>query len=195
MHLNDNIHNAFHVVTKTYENIQKLLQFCATHCQTDSHYVQAVDKFLRFKSDQDVTGWLIRNFIVLFQDVNDPELENGWRDGPIYVLEIDLLSYQQQTTQQHPLVHISKYEYAAIESWTSGCSPANHWRFYNPRRNEDLLQIERTHNTLSAKAADIDGCDRHYWGIRTITSTSFPLVELTSDNAVHKIFGCFDRLA
>lgn len=196
MNSNNNIYNAFHVVSKTYEKIQKLMDFCKTDSATKSHYVQSIDKFLRYKSDSDISGWLIRNFITLYQDLHDPELENGWRNGPVYVLEIDLYSsdYSFQTVQQLPIVHLSKYEYVDIESWTPGCSPTNHWRFYNALRNTDIMEIKQNGETTIVIPKNIESSDRYYWGVRKITSKRIALDKLTSENAVHEIFGTFEKL-
>lgn len=47
MSLAENIRNAFHVVYKSYENIQKLIDYCKTTGLEKSSYVIVVDKFLR----------------------------------------------------------------------------------------------------------------------------------------------------
>lgn len=186
-----NIYNAFYVVKKTYDNIHKLMEYCGANGQTESHYVQAVPKFLRYKSDNDVQGWFIKNFIMLFQDVQDPELENGWRNGSVYILEIEL--YDEEGTDL-PLVHLSKYDYKDIENWSAGCSPTNHWRFSDPRHNHDALHIKEKDAYLYATAKNMETCDQNYWGLRTIRSTHFSLLDLASNNAIEKVFGGFEKL-
>ena len=104
MNSNENIRNAFKVVYKTYENIDKLIKYCKTICE-DNGYVVCSNKFLRWKSDNNFYGWAINNFILLFQDKEDIEIENGFRKGPIYSLEID---FNQESL---PTVYLSKYEY------------------------------------------------------------------------------------
>lgn len=63
----NNIRSAFHVVHQTYENLNKLMEYCKTIAPEQSNYICAVDKFLRYKSDTNVSGWYIQNFILLFQ--------------------------------------------------------------------------------------------------------------------------------
>ena len=73
MNSNENIRNAFKVVYKTYENIDKLIKYCKTICE-DNGYVVCSNKFLRWKSDNNFYGWAINNFILLFQDKEDIEI-------------------------------------------------------------------------------------------------------------------------
>ena len=42
MNLGENIGNAFQVVKKTYENIDKLISYCITASEKESHFVPAV---------------------------------------------------------------------------------------------------------------------------------------------------------
>jgi len=62
----ENIRNAFNVVHYTFENILKLLDYCKTIAYKDSNYVSVVNKFLRYKSDSDFSGWFIQDFIIIF---------------------------------------------------------------------------------------------------------------------------------
>ncbi|MFJ5762274.1 hypothetical protein ACIQAA_24755 [Neobacillus sp. NPDC093182] len=132
----DNIRNAFHVVYHTYENIHKLMDYCKTVAAEQSDYVSVVDKFLRYKSDTDFSGWFIQNFIILFQNKNNIVFENEWRDGPLYVMELELYNAElnQEESRELPRIRLSKFEYENMQNWASGCSPANHWRFYYPLR-------------------------------------------------------------
>lgn len=193
---NNNIRNAFHVVYKTYENIQKLMDYCKTIAPEKSNYISVVDKFLRYKSDNDFSGWVIKDFILLFQNKNDIELDNEWRDGPVYVMEIELYDedYSLEEMEHLPCIRLSKFEYHDIQNWSTGCSPSNHWRFYYPLRNSDIMDIKEDGEFLHIKANDQEASNRYYWGVHTITSKRIPLTQVTADNVVEEIFGVFDKL-
>lgn len=192
----ENIRNAFHVVYKSYENIQKLIDYCKMISSEKSHYVNVVDKFLRYKSDTNLSGWLIRDFIVLFQDKYDLELNNKWRDGPIYVMEIELFNPEAdiEKTTEIPCVRLSKFEYESLQNWTNGCSPTNHWRFHDPLRNNDIMNIKEESDYLHITSRDQEASDHNYWGVKKITSKRIPLTDITADNVVEKIFQTFDKL-
>ncbi|WP_379969176.1 hypothetical protein [Ectobacillus sp. sgz5001026] len=191
MNSSENIRNAFMVVHKTYENIQKLMDHCKTIVSEKSNYISVVDKFLRYKSDNDYTGWYIKDFILLFQQRSDNELENEWRDGPIYVMEMEL--YNDESKQQ-PTVYLSKFEYANIGSWSKGCSPANHWRFYNPLRNQEVMNIQTGKETTIATPKTKELGEKYYWGLKKVSYIDFPLTDVNADNVEEKIFGSFDIL-
>ncbi|MGG3235635.1 hypothetical protein ABEP17_19615 [Priestia flexa] len=192
----ENIHNAFHVVYKSYENIQKLIDYCKTIGLEKSNYINVVDKFLRYKSDNNLSGWFIHNFIMLFQDKNDAELDNGWRNGPIYVMEIELYNPESKLENivDLPCIRLSKFEYDNLQKWESGCSPSNHWRFYYPLRRNDIMNIQENGDYLHITTRDQEASNRHYWGVKKITSKRIPLTDITANNVVEKVFGTFDNL-
>lgn len=55
MTLGENIHNAFLVVFKTLENIEKLINRCQEKCIKEMYHLPA-DRFLRYSSDTNWTG-------------------------------------------------------------------------------------------------------------------------------------------
>lgn len=186
----ENIRNAFKVVNKTYENINKMMNYCKTIADEGKEYVISVPKFLRWKSDVDFDGWLINDFILLFQGKDDEELENEWRNGPIYVLDIDF-NYDDT-----PKVYISKFEYKNIENWSNGCSPANHSRFYWPVRNIDEFDCKEIDNyrIWTPKKAKESVADNFYWGIKRAVSYTEELTDINADNIEEKIFDRFTWL-
>lgn len=194
MNSTNNVHNAFHVVYKTYENINKLMDYTATTASEKSHYVSVVDKFLRYKSDNDFAGWFIKNFILIFQDKNHNEFENEWRDGPLYVMEIELYGKDLDVSNQLPCIRLSKFVYGDIQSWSKGCSPANHWRFYFPLRNKEIMNIKTEGDYSYIVPYNQESSDRNYWGVKEIVSKKISLMDVTADNVVEKIFHTFDSL-
>lgn len=193
MNSSENIRNAFVVVHKTYENIKKLMECCKTIGAEKDNYIGVVDRFLRYKSDNDYSGWYIKDFINLFQKKSDEELENGWRSGAIYVMEIEL--YKDDANQDWvPTVHLSKFEYDNIDSWSEGCSPANHWRFFYPLRNKDVMDIHQKNGITVAIPRSKELGEKHYWGLKKLTSISLPLTDINAENVQEKIFRNFDKL-
>lgn len=160
-------------------------------------YVSVVNKFLRYKSDNAFSGWYINDFILLFQRKDSNPFENGWYNSPIYVMEIELYDKDLTLEQaQHlPCVHLSKFEYNDIESWLEGCSPTNHWRFYYPLRNKDVMNITIDDNDLlTATVRNKAIADKDYWGLKTIKSKKVRLMEINADNVIEKVFNTFDSL-
>jgi hypothetical protein len=81
-----------------------------------------------------------------------------------------------------------------MQNWASGCSSANHWRFYYPLRNSDIMDIKKDGDTLYIRPIDQEASKRYYWGIIKITSKTIPLIGLNADNVVEKVFKTFDSL-
>lgn len=186
----ENIRDAFMVVHKTYENVKKLMDYCRTIADGKGQYAMAVDKFLRYKSDNDYAGWYIQDFILLFQRKSDAKLKNKWRMGPVYAMEIELRS---DDPEKVPTIYLSKFEYADIGSWDKGCSPTNHWVFYWPLRHRGNMNIE-TNEGITKAIPKTKDMERTYWGLEKVSYISMPLTDITADNAVEKIFGSFDML-
>lgn len=82
MTVGENIHNAFVVVFRTLQAIEKLIRKCRAELDTKTYYMPE-ERFLRHSSDQNWEGWIYWSFILLFQRREDgPVMENGWIDGP-----------------------------------------------------------------------------------------------------------------
>ncbi|MDR3597709.1 hypothetical protein [Clostridium sp.] len=186
----ENIRNAFKVVNKTYENINKMMNYCKTIADEGNEYVVSVPKFLRYKSDNEFDGWLINDFILIFQSKEDEGLENEWRNGPIYVLDIDF-NYEDT-----PKIYLSKFEYKNIESWSKGCSPANHWRFYWPVRNLEYMKCIDTYGyeIWTPKKGKESAADNSYWGIKKAVCYTEELIDINAENIKEKIFDRFTWL-
>ena len=192
MSIDKNIKNAVQVLYHTYDNVSKLMEACSTTAK-EAGYVPAVQKFLRWKSDNDSNGWLVNSFILLFQDATDPPCETGndWRNGPVYVLEICL--GKKENPNYEPQVHLSKFEYEDISGWSVGCSPANHWVFHYPVHGESIVNVNwegdyRVALPNSAKSKQT------YWGMKKVVSVSVRLTDIKADNLKKLVFGTFDTL-
>lgn len=189
MNSSENIRNAFKVVYKTYENVDKMMKYCKLICE-DNNYVLCSNKFLRWKSDNYFSGWAINNFILIFQNKSDIEYENGLRNGPLYVLEIDF-NYDYS-----PTVYISKYEYKNLDTWSGQFSPSDNWRYYWPVRNPDCFDKNQVNEyevytpTKNSEAIR----EKSYLGLEKVIRHSECLVDINSDNISDKIFKRFDSL-
>lgn len=193
MNSSENIKNALKVIFKTYENVEKLMEYSKTIATEKTDYFSSVPKFLRRKSDNDTEAWLLNDFILLFQNKNSEECEsrNSWRNGPIYVLEICL---GEKGSNNIPFLYISKFEYTNINEWSEGCSPANHWAFYYPLRNVDYMNF-KVKGEYKVATPKNEKSSKAYWGLEKVTSKAIDLMEITSDNLQEKVFGEFDKLA
>ena len=69
-------------------------------------------------------------------------LENGWRDGPIYVLEILLYDPDGYYETNEPRVEMAKFEYEDIKHFSPGVSAASYYYL--------ILRILKTGISLEA---------------------------------------------
>lgn len=191
MNSSENISNAVQVLYKTYENVQKLMEYCKA-IASESDYTCMINKFLRWKSDNDYNGWLLNDFILLFQKESDNLFNNQWHDGSIYVMEIKLGDIDDALLK--PKVYISKFTYDDIESWSEGCSVSNHGIFYWPLRNENLFVIKHNGDYVISQPKDEKTSDA-FWGLKYVLTQSFELTSINVNNVKEKIFGAFDELS
>lgn len=189
MSLSENIKNAFEVVEDTYKNIDKLMKYCDTIAD-NNNYLCMNDKFLRYKSDKEYSGWFTREFIKLYQNKCDNTLENEWLEGPIYGFEINFHST--------PKLNIFVFKYDGISNWSKGVSPASSWIFSNPMRTDitDRFIIEKIkskENYFLSKPINKTVKEK-YWGINNVVFTEYNLITITKDNVLNSIFKQFNYL-
>ena len=173
----ENILNAIRVVTKTHENVDKLLRYCQNLSKENgNNYEFLTEKFLRWKSDSNFYGWLITSFILLFKRQDDV-------NNTIYGIEINLDEVK---------LNVVKYVYNDAVDFEKYISPAEHWKYYYPIHNEenDFAQIENENYVESTPISTENKYD-----LICVVFKKFPLVEITADNVQEKIFGTFDELA
>lgn len=195
MNSGKNIKNALSVLYNTYDNIQKLMEYCKAVAKEETNYEPSEERFLRYKSDNDCSGWLLSDFILLFQNKHSPncESENGWKNDAVYVLEICL---GEKHSINLPTIYLSKFDYGReyINKWSRGCSPAQYWAFYNPLRNKSEFDFTNFENYIRSKPKD-DKTSISYLGLKQVTIKKIDLMSITSDNLKEMIFDEFDRLA
>lgn len=165
----ENIHNAFAVVFKTFQNIEKLMSKCKTELDQERYYMPA-ERFMRYSSDLTWEGWIYWSFILLFQRYEDGSvMNNGWIDGPVYAVEINVDS----DTCEVPKVYIARMDFEGIKDWTKGCSPSNHTLFYNAIHQEN---------------------PQPFWGLRNVVKIDYDLTDVKQDNYKDIIFGTIEKL-
>lgn len=191
----ENIRNALHVMYKTYENIEKLMEYTKIVSQEKTDYRVSFPKFLRYKSDNDIAAWLMNDFILIFQNNKDNncESENGWKDAPIYAMEI-YLGDKDYEEDDLPAIYLSKFEYYDINSWKEGFSPAYYWIFYYPLSNSNYMNFN-SYNDINIATPQNEKASKTYWGLKKVTTKKLDLFDVTSENLAEKIFGTFDELA
>jgi len=185
-----NIVNAFKVVYETYENIQKLMSYLKSQAEERKEYVCCSDKFLRWRSDSESSGWLYGSITNVFQNAQDDELENTWRDGPLYVYELNFDSYDEA------MVNIVRFDYEGIDKWSSNSlSPGDHWIFWWPLYdpNNNIMDYEEDGNEYHGTILS-ETMSKRYRGLKRIEGFSVPLVDITAENAYDTFFGGFGRL-
>lgn len=192
MSSSENIRNALQVLYKTYENVQKLINYTRIIAQEKTNYQIAAPKTLRWRSDNDTDGWLINDFILLFQNSADPDCEsgNGWKNGPVYAMEICL---GEKDCDYLPYLHLSKFEYQDMNGWSEGCSPSSHWVFYWPQWEEEYIDFVQKGDVWIGVVSDEKYSDK-YWGLKKVTFFETDLMAVNSANLKEMIFGRFDSL-
>ena len=173
----ENILNAVRVITKTHENVNKLLSCCKNLSKQDgSNYELLTEKFLRWKSDSNFYGWMLTSFILLFKRKDDD-------NQTIYGIEINLDEVE---------LNVVKYVYNDVVDFERYISPASHWIYYYPIHNDtnEFTQIENE-NYIESKPNDAE----NRYGLNRVVFKTFPLVEIMADNVNEKVFDTFDKLA
>ena len=210
LHTGNNIVNAVKVIRKTYENINKMMTACqglADGSQTPYLMVTDAKRFLRYKSDRYLYGWLMSSFILLYQHNNneihgnkifgmDINLEEGWVEGkPAWGRE----DYEGKDSA---VVCLAKYEYDDEERLSipiENISPADHWKFYDPlyKLNDAMDETEEQPKWgyIIRRTAKPGSELSKYMNIKSVIYTAIPLIDINADNLNEMIFGTFDKLA
>lgn len=193
MSSSENIRNALQVLYKTYENVQKLMDYTRIVAQEKTDYMLAAPKALRWKSDNEIDGWLISDFILLFQNNADPDCEsqNGWKEAPVYAMEIYLGNIDDK--EALPSIYLSKFEFSNINNQSEGCSPSNHWIFYWPLRDEGNVDFVQMGNYWIGTPKNERYSSRH-WGLKKVIYEKIDLMEVNSENLKDIIFDSFDSM-
>ncbi len=194
MTLGENLHNAFDVVFKTMQSIEKLILKMQNELD-DQLYYKPTDRFLRYGSDKDWRGWVNWSFILLYQRRADGEIMgNGWINAPVYAVEINVDS----DNCAEPMVYIAKFDFGDTSGWASGISPASHNIFYNPMHAQYYFaQGALSDGTvvITYKEGLPEKVRSAFWNLKTVYRKELKLASLDGGNYKAQIFTAIEELA
>ena len=195
MSLGRNIHDAVVVVFETLKSIEKLMTKCRAELDEERFFMPA-ERFMRHSSDLSWDGWIYWSFILLFQRKEDGEpMENGWINGPVYAVEINIDS----DTCDEPQLIVAKIDFGDLSDWSKGCSPANHGLFYNAIHPDDVLYEEKGVLGDITVIGPCQGMEekvsKTFWGFKELKSVSHDLVIINQNNYKDIIFGTINLLS
>jgi hypothetical protein len=178
----DNIKNAFAVVIRTYENLERFFAELDTVADKTG-LARITPDFLRWHSDQHVHGWLTTSFIKLFQRSNDPAhgRVEGLRNGPVFGVEARFF------LDTAPLFYLARYEYdAQLSAWSHLPQPGNHHKFQLPLYMDRLFRFTskdavRVSTPLGAKV------EKRFWGLKRVVFANTPLLAVSSSATIRTI--------
>ncbi len=191
--MNEETIKAFQAVREAHKNVQEFISRCIALAEEKGEFELAPitknNTFLRWNSDRDSDAWLYHSFIVVFQRCSDTKLKNGYRNGALYVLELNFIDFEI------PMANVARYDYENIaENWsTNPISPSDHWIFYHPMYSGiiEFPEYESGEMYYGEAAEPVE----RYWGLKRVLGYEVPLSDITADNAYEKIFGVFKELA
>lgn len=191
--MNEETIKAFRVVQEAHKNVQEFISRCITLAVEKGEFELAPmtgnNTFLRWSSDRNSNAWLYYSFIVVFQWRQDTKLKNGYRNGALYVLELNFADFEI------PMANVARYDYANIaKDWsTNPISPSDHWIFYDPMYTGIIEYPEYESGEMYCGVVDEPLV--RYWGLKRVMGYEIPLSQITNNNAYEKIFGTFKELS
>lgn len=186
--------SAFRTVREAHKNVQEFISRCIALAEEKGEFETAPmtgnNTFLRWSSDRNSDAWAYSDFIVVFQRCNDTKLKNGYRNGPLYVLDINFDS----DCFDVPTANIARYDYDNLAKWPANpISPSDHWIFYDPMYYDVIEYPEYEPGEMYC--GETDEPLTRYWGLKRVMGYEIPLSEITADNVYEKVFGTFKELA
>ena len=191
--MNEETIKAFRLVQESHKNVQSFISHCIRLAEEEGEFELAPmtgsNTFLRWSSDLNSDAWLYYSFIVVFQDCKDSRLENGYRDGPLYIMEVNFANFEI------PVLNLARYDYDNIsENWSGDpISPSSHWIFYDPLYAEIIDYPEYETNEMYCGTL-LEPLTR-YWGLTRVMGYEIALSEITDKNSYEKVFGTFKELS
>lgn len=193
--MNEETIKAFTLVHDAHKSVQEFISRCISLAEEKGEFeiapMTGSNTFLRWNSDKNANAWSYTDFIITFQQCSDAKLQNGYRNGALYILEINFDSDWFVI----PTANIARYDYDNIaNNWSSGpISPSDHWIFYDPLYNGVIEYPEYGSGEMYCGEAD-EPLTR-YWGLKRVMGYEMPLSEITAENVYQKIFGTFKVLS
>lgn len=171
-----NIAQAFKVLLKTYENLDLLFTEMDMEAE-EAGLIPLTQRPLRWKSDVHYSGWLINDFIKLYQLKEDPSPadEANTGIGTLYGVEVNF-------EEEYPKLWLIRYTYD-FSAWTRLPAVSDHPTFYYPLVDEGAFRITEIDGRLKGTPVD-DKVRKRYWGIQEAVACSIPLVQVSSRDAI-----------
>ena len=192
MNLAENISNAFKVVEKTHAAVNKLLDRLKAEYD-DEQYKLLSQKFLRWHSDNNCSGWCYQTFQLAYQRVqNGDAFKNGFLNGPIYIIEINFWQFDT------PKIVVAKMDYGDLSTWNEAyVGPSNYWRFAEPLHYyKDMFMREDLHDEIYKIVPRPHYKDKaaNDYKFASAYVTTLELVDINGDNYKDEIFGAVEKL-
>ncbi len=180
----ENITKALSVLLETYANIDLLLVEMDKVAEK-AGFVAHTSRFMRWKSDVDYNGWLVKSFIKIYQPEGDnySDRVKDLRAGDLHAVDIDL-------ENDYPQIWLSRHRFD-YSGWTRLPSTSEHWLLSYPLYDDPgLFSITEIGDLW--RSVPTEKARKNYWGIRGSVALSIPLVTVTSSETIET--EVFDRL-
>ncbi|MDR2089408.1 MAG: hypothetical protein LBP73_08645 [Clostridiales Family XIII bacterium] len=192
--MNEETVNAFSTVREAHKTVQTFISHCIALANEAGEFELAPmtgnNTFLRWSGDRESYAWTYSDFFVVFQRCADKKLPNGYRDGALYILNLNFEASEYDV----PTVNIARYDYDDIKNWYSDpISPGDHKIFYQPMYYDGVLDFLDGPGELYCGEAD-EPLEK-FWGLKRVMGYEMPMAEITHENAYERIFGTFGKLA
>lgn len=185
----ESIIQATKILRETYKNLKVLFEEL-DRVGEEEGYVTINPRFMRYKSDNDTTGWLTTNFIKLYvkSDVVPEHIEDI-RELAWYGVMVDLTN---EFDAEIPMVSIIKYQFNQ-SYWNRLPSVSDHWTFWSPfsagefsiTGEEDEWKVDSNHKAM-----------KRHSGFERLVAKDIPLFDLKNqDDVREKVFGEFVKLS
>lgn len=175
--LGQNIKLATDVLLETYKNLNAL--FIELDAAADGEgFIPLSPKFLRWKSDASPEGWLIRNFIKLYQKKDFIPLKHlpDMNEGDLFCVEI-ILSGEED----YPVISLAKISYD-YSKWTRVPGVSDRWVFWNIFRDDKFFDIKEKDGVWTSKPRHEN--EEKYWGVQEASGIHIPLITIDSPEKV-----------
>ncbi|OMD93547.1 hypothetical protein [Paenibacillus odorifer] len=184
--LGSNISLAVEVLRETYKNLNLLFSEMDM-IGKDLGFVPLTARFLRWKSDSYEDGWLLTNFIKIYQldgasasNEHVPDL----KEGAVYVVEIELAG-----DDGYPEITLSRFHYD-LSRWERMPAISDHWLFNHPYRIENHFDIECVDDIWRSNVKEKSS--KKYWGFKKAIGKTNPLVTVNDAESIR--VGIFQQL-
>ncbi|MEK3796951.1 hypothetical protein MHI18_01635 [Peribacillus sp. FSL H8-0477] len=173
----ENITTAIEIIKETYANLEVLFAEM-DRIGEEEGYITLTPRFLRWKSDTDSNGWMITNFIKLYQVENDSvsEMIPDLRVGSLFGIEVILQD------QEYPVISLIRYTFD-YSVWIRMPAVSDFWVFAAPFGDNDFF--EQTQDDLSVwTSIPLEKAKKRYWGIQRAVAIDIQLIDITSPELI-----------